>query len=171
MKVVLYMAISVNGYIAKVNNDTPWSEEEFQSYSKFVKEFKNLVIGRATYEVMRANDEFRALGRPFIVVVSSKPVMHDSNVVAVTTPEEALKILAEKNFDKALVAGGGVLNASFMQKRLISEIYLDVEPLVFGRGVRLFAGQEFEASLEFLGVVNLSQNSIQLHYSVRNVGA
>ena len=29
MKVVLYMAISVNGYVAKPNHNTPWTNAEF----------------------------------------------------------------------------------------------------------------------------------------------
>ena len=48
MKVILYMAISANGYIAKLNHDTPWSDEELQSYSEKVKEAGNLIIGRTT---------------------------------------------------------------------------------------------------------------------------
>ena len=44
MKVILYMAISVNGYIAKPDHDTPWTQEEFGSYADKVKEIGNLII-------------------------------------------------------------------------------------------------------------------------------
>ncbi len=34
VKVTLYMAMTVNGYVAKENDETPWSDEEWESYSK-----------------------------------------------------------------------------------------------------------------------------------------
>lgn len=46
MKVVLYMATSINGYIATTNHETPWSDQEFESYSNKVKEVGNLVLGK-----------------------------------------------------------------------------------------------------------------------------
>ncbi len=52
-KVILYMAMTTNGYIARTNNDTPWSNEEWLSFAKKVEEVKNLVMGRKTFEIMK----------------------------------------------------------------------------------------------------------------------
>ncbi|MFH1174484.1 MAG: dihydrofolate reductase family protein [archaeon] len=166
MYVVLYVAMTVNGYIAKENNKTPWSNEEWSSFSTFVKETKNIVIGKNTYTIMKKSGEFGKIGNPFTVVVSKENFAQNSNFAAAKSPKEALKILKEKNFAKALVAGGGMLNSSFMKENLIDEIYLDVEPLVFGKGIKLFLDTDFDAALELLGTKNLSQNTIQLHYRV-----
>ncbi len=166
MQVILYMATSVNGYIAKENNETPWSDEEWQSFSKFVKEVRNIVIGRNTYEIMKESDEFSKIGNPFTVVVSKEDFAHNSNFAVAKSPKEALKILKEKNFARALVAGGGMLNSSFMKEKLVDEIYLDVEPLVFGKGIKLFSDNDFDAKLELIGAKSLSKNTIQLHYRV-----
>jgi dihydrofolate reductase len=160
------MATTTNGYIAKENNETPWSDEEWHSFSKFVKEIKNIVIGKNTYEIMKKSDEFNKIGNPFIVVVSKENFAHNSNFAIAKSPKEALKILKEKNFAKVLVAGGGMLNSSFMKEKLIDQIILDVEPLVFGKGIKLFSEDNFEAKLELIETKSLSRNTIQLHYKI-----
>ena len=163
MKVVLYMAITANGYIAKENNETPWSDEEWQSFSNIVKKIGNLVIGRKTFEIMNQDDEFQQIGNPFTVIVSNK---EDNNSNFVNSPEQAIKLLEEKGFSEIIVAGGGMLNSSFMQKGLVDEIYLDVEPFLFGKGIKLFADNEFESKLELLETKQLSKDTIQLHYRI-----
>jgi dihydrofolate reductase len=163
MKVVLYMAITANGYIAKENNETPWSDEEWKSFSNIVKKIGNLVIGRKTFEIMNQDDEFQQIGNPFTVIISNK---EDNNSNFVNSPEQAIKLLEEKGFSEILVAGGGILNSSFMQKGLVDEIYLDVEPFLFGKGIKLFADNEFEAKLELLETKQLSKDTIQLHYRI-----
>ena len=72
-----------------------------------------------------------------------------------------------KGFTSALVGGGGKLNASFMKENLVDEIYLDVEPVVLGKGVKLFDDGEFEKSLELLVIKKISKDEIQLHYKVK----
>jgi len=166
MQVILYMATTVNGYIAKENNETPWSDEEWESFSKFVKEIKNIIIGKNTYDIMNESDEFSKIGNPFTVVVSKEDFAHNSNFAIAKSPKEALKILKEKRFAKALIAGGGMLNSSFMKEKLVDEIYIDVEPLVFGKGIKLFSDNNFDAKLELVEAKNLSKNTIQLHYKI-----
>ncbi len=163
MKVVLYMAITANGYIAKENNETPWSDEEWESFSTKVKEIKNIVIGRKTFEIMEKGGEFQKIDNPFTVIVSNKK---ENNSNFVNSPEQAIDLLKEKGFSEVLVAGGGILNSSFMQKGLVDEIYLDIEPFLFGKGIKLFADNDFETKLELLETKQLSKNTIQLHYKI-----
>ena len=56
MKVILYQAMSVNGYIAGAHDETPWSDEEWKSFSKAVSEAGNIIIGRRTYELMKKSN-------------------------------------------------------------------------------------------------------------------
>src|SRR3989344_1258740 len=166
MHVTLYMAQTVNGYIARENGETPWSDEEWLSFFKFVKDAKNIIIGKNTYKIMKADDEFSKIGDPFIVVVSKENLVHGSNLAVAKSPKEALRILIKKNFAKALVAGGGVLNSSFMKENLIDEIILDIEPLLFGKGIRLFSDASFETRLSLIGAHKLSEDALQLRYRV-----
>lgn len=165
MKVILYMAMTVNGYIARENGETPWSDEEWQSFAEVARRTKNLIIGRKTFEVMKADDEFVKIGNPFTVVVSSQ-WSDEAGYNFASNPISALALMQKQGFEEVLVAGGGLLNSAFMAEGLVSEIYLDVEPLIFGKGVKLFASDDFEEKLELLNVKQLSKNTVQLHYKV-----
>jgi len=166
MEVILYMAISVDGYIAKKDGETPWSDEEWKSFSKKVEEIGNIVIGWNTYNVMKKGKEFKEIGDPLTIVVTSKKQENKEKVMFVDSPESALEVLKEKGFSKTLIAGGSILNSSFMKKGLVNEMFLDVEPFVFGSGIPLFSENNFDVALELLGSKKISKNTIQLHYKV-----
>lgn len=167
MKVLLYMAVTPNGFIAKSDDDTSWiSKEEWSCYSEAVRRAGNLVVGRRTYNILTKQPEFSELKEVRVVVVSQKNFpMKSSNHFIAHSPREALKQL--KNFKEVVVAGGGILNSSFMKENLIDEIYLDVEPILFGKGIRVFLEEDFEARLELVGTKKISNNEIQIHYRVK----
>ena len=71
-----------------------------------------------------------------------------------------------KKFETVIIAGGGILNSSFLKEGLIDELYLDIEPIAFGKGINVFENEDFEANLELLETKQLSPNEIQLHYKV-----
>lgn len=166
MNVILYMATSANGYIAKANNETPWSDAGWESFAQKVSDVKNLVIGRKTFEIMQEAGDFEAIGNPFTVVVSSQKLEAD-NVVFVESPEAALRVLEEEGYAEVLIGGGALLNAAFMQQGLVDELYLDIEPMFFGKGIPLFSGDDFDVQLELLGTREVSKDVLQLHYAVR----
>lgn len=162
------MATTPNGLIAKNDDSSDFlTKKEAQSYVAAVKKAGALIVGRKTYKVLSKQPEFQKFikAKVKIVAVSQKnfKVLNPGHKV-VHSPEEALDAL--KDFDKVIVAGGGILNASFLSENLIDEIYLDVEPNLFAKGIKLFEGGDFDRKLELLGTKMLSENEIQLHYKV-----
>ncbi len=166
MKVTLYMAMTVNGMIAKENDETPWSDAVWISYYNVAKQFKAIILGRRTYEIMREINEFEKIENPFTVVVTNQKLTNSKNFAFVKSPRNAIKLLKEKGFSKALLGGGAHLNAAFAKENLIDEIILDIEPMLFGKGIKLFADADFEAKLKLVGVKKLSKDELQLHYKV-----
>ncbi len=173
MKVILYMAVSVDGFVAKENDDTAsWvSEIEWESYRKMTQEVGNVIIGRRTFEVALREGDF-PFQNCFNVVVTDKEIENkwENDAIFVRSPKQALKTLEEKGFSSALVGGGGALNGSFMQEGLVDEIYLDIEPVALGVGIQLFGGKDLDVRLKLLGTKKLSENEIQLHYQVEKHG-
>jgi len=167
LKVILYMAISINGYIAKEDDNTNWiSGEEWNSYSRMVQKAGNLIVGHRTYNILTNQPEFAEFKDVKLVVVSNTDFQTlSANHLTARTPKEALALL--KDFNEVIVAGGGILNASFMKDDLIDEIYIDIEPLAIGKGIKLFADEDFEANLILLKTNKISDNEIQLHYAVK----
>ncbi|MBI5016569.1 MAG: hypothetical protein HZB55_13900 [Deltaproteobacteria bacterium] len=97
--VAIYIAITPNGMIAKRDDDTTWiSEIEWSMFSRFVNDHGNMVIGKRTYEILVAHDEFKRpeLGSIRTVVLSDTRIdVHDPSHVSVAySPREALAQLA-----------------------------------------------------------------------------
>lgn len=166
MKVILYMAISLNGMIAKSDDDTSWiSKEEWDSYSLAVRTAGNLIVGHRTYNILTEQPEFSEFKDVKLVVVAQEDfqTLAQNHVVA-HSPKEALKILSD--FEQVVVAGGGALNASFVEENLVDEIFIDIEPIILGQGTPLFRDKIFERNLKLVGQKKISDNEIQLHYEV-----
>jgi len=166
MKVILYMAISLNGMIAKSDDDTSWiSKEEWDSYSLAVRTAGNLIVGHRTYNILTKQPEFAEFKDIKLVVVTQDDfqTLAQNHLVA-QSPKEALKLL--NDFEQVVVAGGGMLNASFVEENLVDEIFIDIEPIVLGQGIPLFRDKNFERNLKFVGQKKISENEIQLHYEV-----
>ncbi len=160
------MAISLNGIIAKSDDDTSWiSNEEWDSYSLAVRTAGNLIVGHRTYNILTKQPEFSEFKDVKLVVVAYDDfqTLAENHLVA-HSPKEALKLLSD--FEQVVVAGGGTLNASFVEENLIDEIFIDIEPIVLGQGIPLFKDKNFERNLKLLGQRQISDNEIQLHYEV-----
>ena len=77
-----------------------------------------------------------------------------------------MKVVKTKGFKEVVMGGGGTLNAGFLKDGLIDEMILDVESMVFGKGVKLFKDTDVEAKLELLETRMLSKNTARLRYKV-----
>lgn len=166
MKATLYMAISVNGMVAKTDDDTDWiSKEEWDSYSATVRKAGCVIVGRRTYHILTKQDGFAEFDGVRMVVVSHSDVeLVQSNHSVAHSPQEALEQL--KEFPEVIVAGGGILNAAFMEANLVDELVLDIEPIVLGKGIPLFNGSAFDRKLKFIGQTMISKNEIQTRYII-----
>ena len=160
------MAISLNGIIAKSDDDTSWiSKEEWDSYSLAVRTAGNLIVGHRTYGILTKQPEFSEFKDVKLVVVAQENFQTlISNHLVAHSPKEALGFL--KDYKEVIVAGGGILNASFLSENLVDEIYLDIEPIIFGKGIPIFKDKDFEQKLKFIGQKKITDNEIQLHYQV-----
>ena len=163
------MGISINGYIAKENGDSEWtSDEDLKGFYEQSKNAGNIIMGKNTYFAASKSGYF-----PFPdslnVVVSHEHIKNtwgDNVIVTNESPKEILSMLEQKGFTMAFLAGGGQLNTSFIKENLIDEIYLDVEPLILGKGIKVFAEENFEFNLALIETKKLNSDTVQLYYKV-----
>ena len=163
------MGISINGYIAKENGDSEWtSDEDLKGFYEQSKNAGNIIMGKNTYFAASKSGYFPFPGA-LNIIVSHQNIENkwgDNVLIINKSPKEILTILKQRGFKTAFLAGGGQLNTSFIKENLIDEIYLDVEPLVLGQGIKIFADSDFEFLLELIDFKKLNPNTIQLHYKV-----
>ncbi len=170
MKTILYMAMTLNGKVAALDDDTSWvSKDDWDGFRAMCKKVGNAVIGRRTYNVIQK--EGTQVGDILTVVLT-----HDATLLAKQSthtmftdksPKDVIAMLMEKGYKEALVCGGGILNSAFLKENLIDEMYIDIEPLILGLGIPLFADGDFTSRLKLLEVKPLSnRQTVQLHYQV-----
>lgn len=166
MQVILYMAITANGLIAREDDSVDWlSPQSWASYKKILQDTGCAVIGRRTYELMSLEEFVKDC---LYVVLTSKPFKSQNPNIIFThqSPREILRFLEDKGLHTVCVAGGGRVNSAFIKAGLIDELYLDVEPIILGQGISLFWPDNFEFNLQLVGVDKLN-NTLRLHYKVK----
>lgn len=164
MKTLILMTMSANGFIARTNDETPWSKEEFERCAAFTREAGNLIVGRKTYEIMREEGDFD--DGILTVVVTRDIAEPHGNVVYMASPEHALKYVEEKGFARAIVGGGTTLVTQFLSEGLIDEIILDIEPMLLDRGLPLAEQSIPDVALEHLSTEQFG-DTVRLHYQVK----
>ncbi|HNV12276.1 MAG TPA: dihydrofolate reductase family protein [bacterium] len=161
--VTLIMASSLDGKIAK-NKDhfANWtSKEDKQVFIQTSKDFGMIMMGYNTFKTFP-----KPLKNRLNVVFSENTEENIDGVKWVKgEPEKVLEELEKMGFKKALLGGGTGLNTLFLQKKLINEIILTVEPKIFGSGLSLF-NDDFDINLELLELKKINDNSYLVRYKV-----
>lgn len=169
MIVTLWMTTSVNGFIARPNNEEDFiSHDSWLAWIEYVKEKGNIIWGRKTYEVVKTwgEDYLKDLQGIIVVVVSSDPIYDiGGGYELVNSPKAALTILKQRGFANAVLTGGSKLNTSFAKLALIDEIVINLEPVLIGAGIPLFDPSQFDLKLALVDSRQTGQLT-QLHYSV-----
>lgn len=161
--VTLIMASSLDGKIAKSKDHfANWtSKEDKQVFIQTSKDFGMIMMGYNTFKTFPA-----PLKNRLNVVFSEKAEEELEGVKWVSgEPEKVLEELEKMGFKRALLGGGTGLNTLFLQKKLINEIILTVEPKIFGSGLSLF-NDDFDINLELLELKKINNNSYLVRYKV-----
>ena len=171
MNVTLFMAMSLNGLIARPDYREDFlSRQNWDSFLDCARRTGAFIWGRRTHE------KFRRYGRQYfetmnglrkIVVSTDQKFALEEGFELAGSPREALARLQGYTLQEATLAGGSVLNTSFAKERLIDTVEINVEPVVVGRGISLFAPGDFDLVLDLASVRQLSDRLVQLRYRVR----
>ena len=170
MKVILYMALSANGFIARADGSEDFlSHENWNKFCDLANTYKNLIVGRKTYEAVKNWEEygFDDLKGEKIVVSQDASYPLAAPYTLATSPEDALNKLKEKGFEEVLLTGGSSLNTAFAKEDLIDEIILSVEPVIIGSGLPLFSSDVHDLPLELVSIQQNKSGVITLHYRVK----
>ena len=170
MKVTLFMAISLNGIIATLDNQEEFlSHANWDEFVKVVQKCGCLIWGRKTYELVRKWD--KSYLDPFknivkVIISRDRDLKLDPGFVLADSPQSGLKLLKDKGFKEVILTGGSTNNSAFAKLNLIDEVTLNIEGVIVGKGIPLFNPEEFELKLQLKTVKKVTENILQLHYKV-----
>ena len=168
-KVILYLAISLDGYIARKDHNLDWllkfnTSNEDYGYNEFIKTVDTVIMGRKTYdEVVKMGYEYPHGDKQyFIMTHSEKPVK--KNLLFYTG--DLIDLVTELKNKPGLniyVDGGMVVN-ELMKHHLIDEYIISVVPILLGDGIRLFNDGRQEEYLTLKECKRFESGMAQLHY-------
>lgn len=174
MRVVLIAVQSLDGFITR--HDRPGagfaSAADQAHFRATLPEFDCAVMGRVTYETAHAGAP--ALAQPVRrrVVLTRTPGRHAASAVpgalefTAAGPAEIVAQLRSDGCRACALLGGGQVHRLFLAAGLVDEVWLTVEPRLFGGGTPLLAGP-VDVALELRSHALLDVNTLLLKYAVR----
>lgn len=157
-KIVLYIATSLDGFIADTNGSVDWlphpkddSELEAVGYKSLMSRIDTILMGSRSYKQILG---FGVWGWPdkHTYVFTSKKIETDKPYISIThdSPLEFMASLKDRKSDKDIwLLGGAQFAQSFAQEGLIDEIILTIVPQTLGDGIPLrLSFEKFELTTE-----------------------
>lgn len=169
---VLYIACSLDGYIAGPEDDLSFLERvqqegEDYGYANFMQHVDTVLVGRRTYDkVMSMVPEFpHAHLETYVITRSERPASGMVNFYSGDIPT-LVRELKSREGTTIFCDGGAQLIQTLLAAQLIDEIILSIVPVLLGTGIRLFAGPSSQQSLHLISSRCFSSGLVQLHYRV-----
>lgn len=171
-KISLFIAMSLDGYIAKPNDDLSFlklveKEGEDYGYAEFTSNIDTIIIGRKTYDyvVNEIGASHYDNGQRDIYVITrterpqvGRTTFYTGNIT------ELVKQLKSENGKNIYCDGGAEVINELLKHNLLDEFIISVIPVFLGNGTRLFKDGRPEQTLEFITAKTFETGLAQLHY-------
>ncbi len=174
-RVVLYIAMSLDGYIARTNGDVDWlggddpsvPEDELMSgCARFYETVDSLIMGRATYDQVLGFGKWPYAGKP-CYVLTHRSAAPDPNVELVAgDAKDVLARVSQTSPGVIWLVGGSDVARRFAVAGLIDEYRVTIIPTVLGSGISLFPEGFPETRLRLSGTETLA-GTVELQYVQR----
>lgn len=171
-KLILYISMSLDGYLATKDDDLSWlsiaeKEGEDYGYAEFNKTIDTYIIGRKTYDVVLSltGGEFPQGKQHNCYVLTRTPKESENGVTFYTGDIPTLIDELKKEEGKNIYCdGGGEVVKLLMEENLIDEYIISVMPIVLGDGKRLFKGDIGQIDIQLESSQSFDTGVVQLHY-------
>lgn len=167
MKVVIIVAHTIDGFIARKNTELiDWtSKEDKEMFSAETKKGGVVIMGETT---------FKTLGRPLKdrlnIVLSLNPEKEKSIEGSLEfrkiSPRKLIAELEAKKFKTVFICGGSYTYTQFLKAKLVDEIWISFEPVIFGKGLSNFSESVYNVRCSLIKSIKLNSNSVQLRYKI-----
>ncbi|MBT2755426.1 dihydrofolate reductase [Mesobacillus foraminis] len=144
-KVILYIAMSMDGYIARTNGDIDWLQEAERlgegdnGYTDFYETVDTVIMGRNTYEhILSLVKEYPYPDIKNYVFCRSEKKSHPFIEFINDDPNRFVQKLMKRKGKNIWLVGGAELVNSFLKENLVDEMIITVIPILLGEGIPLF---------------------------------
>ena len=146
-KISLFIAMSVDGYIAKPNDDLGFlklveKKDEDYGYAEFMSKIDTIIIGRRTYDYVLkeigASHYDNGQRDVYVITRTEKPKIGRTTFYSGSLAKLINRLKSENGKDIYCDGGAQVIN-ELLKHDLVDEFWLRIFPITLGPGKRLFA--------------------------------
>ena len=177
IKCSVYIATSVDGYIARPDGDIDWlhkpeyADVKFNGleYDDFMSSVDVLVMGRNSFEKVRSFGFWPYEKIPVVVLTSRSfdiPCELEGKItVANNAPKQLLSTLESQGKTHAYI-DGGITIQRFLADGLIDEMTITRIPVLLGSGIPLFGESGPELPLRLISSASSDNGFVQVRYAL-----
>jgi dihydrofolate reductase len=165
----VFIAISLDGYIARANGAIDWLSivhpvDEAHGYQVFMASVDVIVLGRGTYETVHGFNDWPYTGKR-VIVMTHRPAeaRHGEQFFS----GSAVELVARLSEAKRVYVDGGKVVSQFFAAGLIDDVTISMIPIILGDGIRLFSGGEGEHRLDLESHRSWPSGMVQMRYRIR----
>lgn len=173
-KVILFIAMSLDGFIARPNDDLDWlnvvtKAGEDYGYSAFTQTVDTILLGRRTYEKVLSLVEKYPHNNKTTYVITRTTQPNQENIVFYTKSINNLICeLKQQTGENIYCDGGAMLSQTLIREKLIDEMIISIIPILLGEGIRLFDNDSNIKHLKLKDTKHFDTGLVQLHYTFYN---
>ncbi|MGI0116462.1 dihydrofolate reductase family protein [Zooshikella sp. RANM57] len=174
MQISVYIATSLDGFIARKNGDIDWLENAGNGdsttdfgYEDFMSSVTCLVMGRKTFEKVLSFPEWPYDGKRVILLshtLSSVPSELEGKVELYAGDIPMLVDRLKHEGERRVYIDGGVTIQAFLQAELVDDITITRIPVIIGEGLPLFAQIGHDVSLTHIATKVYDNGFVQSTY-------
>jgi dihydrofolate reductase len=171
-KLILYIACSLDGYIAKPGDDLSFLdrmaiEGEDYGYHDFISSVDTIIIGRRTYDwVVGKVGSFPHEDKETWVVTHTPQPSEGKINYYTGSLNELVASLKQQDGLNIFCDGGAMIVNKLLRKKLFDELIISLVPVLLGDGIRLFNDGRPEQELQLKSVQKFDSGLVQLYYMI-----
>jgi len=176
-KIKLFIAVSLDGYIARKNDDLDWlnaveQEGEDYGYQHFIDTVDTVILGQRTYNKVLGMAGFFPHQNKKSYIITRTPKPNTDRLIFYTGNLASLvSALREADGKDIFCDGGAYVVTELMKINAIDEFIISVIPLFLGDGIRLFKDNRPEMQLRLTGYHSYPTGLVQLRYERIKMGS
>lgn len=172
MKKILVFVSTLDGKITKWGDPyvRSWTSRADQAYfTKLLKESKLVIIGSKTFIA----DPLKPVPGRLLVIMTNHPSDYSKYAVdgqieiSDESPSRLVARFEKEGYQEMTVVGGPAIASSFLKEKQIDELWLTIEPKIFGRGGNFVTETKLDIILQLMSCEKVNdQGTLITRYSV-----
>ena len=167
MKIIVVFVTTLDGKITKWGDPhvQRWSSQEDQTYFKKTWDESPLIImGSSTFDF----DPVKPSPKNRLIVLTRKPDSYKKYEVpgqvefSDESPVKLTQRFRAMGYDRMLVVGGPHVATSFFRDNLVDELWLTLEPMIFGKGGNFVVEEELDINLKLISIEKVNDRGTML---------